>query len=59
MGCRSVKMVQTTERRNPFYFLLMLVCLVFVATCLAYVVVPWMEDKAIEAGRQPPPSSRS
>jgi hypothetical protein len=45
------------EPRNPFYFLLMVVCLVFVATCLAYVVVPWMEDKATEAGQQPPPSA--
>ena len=45
------------EPRNPFYFLLMLVCLVFVATCLAYVVVPWLEDKAAEAGQEPPPSA--
>jgi hypothetical protein len=50
-------MTQPREPRNPFYFLLMLVCLVFVATCLVYVVVPWMEDKAVEAGHTPPPSA--
>src|ERR1700687_5290562 len=33
-------MNEPKEPRNPFYFLLMLVCLVFVATCLACVVVP-------------------
>ena len=44
------------EPRNPFYFLLMAACIVFVATSLAYVVVPWLEDKAAEAG-QPAPRS--
>ena len=49
--------IEQREPRNPFYFLLMVVSLIFVATCLAYVVVPWVEDRAIAAGRQPPPSA--
>jgi hypothetical protein len=47
---------QQREPRNSFYFLLMAACIVFVATSLAYVVVPWLEDKATAAG-QPPPES--
>jgi hypothetical protein len=45
-----------SEPRNPFYFLLLLVSLLFVITALAYAVVPVLEEKAIQAGR-PPPSS--
>src|SRR4051812_8356140 len=45
-----------TEPRNPFYLLLMLASLLFVVTALAYAVVPALEQKAIEAGQQPPPS---
>jgi hypothetical protein len=45
------------EPRNPFYFLLMAACIVFVATSLAYVVVPWLEDKAAEARQPAPPSA--
>ncbi len=46
-----------TEPRNPLYFLLLLASLVFVATVLAYAVVPTLEDKAIAAGEVPPPSA--
>jgi hypothetical protein len=46
----------STEPRNPFYFLLLLVSLVFVLTALAYAVVPVLEDKAREVGEIPPPS---
>ena len=45
-----------TEPRNPFYLLLLLASLVFVLTCLAYGVVPILEEKAAEAGQPPPPS---
>jgi type II secretory pathway component PulF len=45
-----------SEPRNPFYFLLLLVSLLFVITALAYAVVPVLEEKAVQAG-QPPPSS--
>ena len=45
------------EPRNLFYFLLMAACIIFVATSLAYVVVPWLEDKAAEAGQPAPPSA--
>jgi hypothetical protein len=48
---------QQREPRNPFYFLLMASCIVFVATSLAYVVVPWLEDKAAQAGQPAPPST--
>jgi hypothetical protein len=49
-------MTSQAEPRNPFYFVLMAACLVFVATSLAYVFVPWLEDKAALAG-PPAPSS--
>ncbi len=44
------------EPRNPFYFLLLAVCVVFLLTILAYGLVPVLEDKAREAGAEPPPS---
>ncbi len=44
------------EPRNPFYLLLLLFSLLFVATALAYALVPSLEEKAVEAG-QPPPSA--
>ena len=44
------------EPRNPFYILLLIVSLVFVLTALAYAVVPVLEQKAREAGEEPPPS---
>ena len=40
-----------SEPRNPFYFLLLLASLVFVATVLAFAVIPALEQKAREAGR--------
>jgi hypothetical protein len=52
-------MAAPEEPRNPFYFLLLAVGLVFVATVLAYVVVPWMEEKAMDAGTMPPPREES
>jgi hypothetical protein len=45
-----------SEPRNPFYFLLLLVSMLFVITALAYGVVPVLEDKARAAGQAPPPS---
>jgi hypothetical protein len=45
------------EPRNPFYFLLLAACVVFVGTALAYVVMPWLEDKAAEMGQPAPPST--
>ncbi len=44
------------EPRNPFYFLLLLVSLLFVMTALAYALVPVLEEKARDAGQVPPPS---
>jgi hypothetical protein len=46
-----------TEPRNPFYLLLLIASLLFVLTCLAYGVVPILEQKAAEAGQLPPPSA--
>ncbi len=48
--------MSAAEPRNPFYLLLLLASLVFVATALAYAVVPVLEEKAVEAGQAPPPS---
>jgi hypothetical protein len=45
-----------TEPRNPFYFLLLVASLLFLATALAYTLIPILEDKAIQAGKIPPPS---
>jgi hypothetical protein len=44
------------EPRNPFYFLLLLIGLIFVLTVLAVAVVPILEEKARDAGEEPPPS---
>lgn len=49
-------MSQPAEPRNPFYFLLLAISLAFVLTALAYAVVPVLEQKAREAGEEPPPS---
>jgi hypothetical protein len=49
-------MPQPPEPRNPFYFLLLLASVLFVATALAYAVVPVLEEKARDAGQEPPPS---
>ncbi|MFL5245550.1 MAG: hypothetical protein ACJ8FY_25930 [Gemmataceae bacterium] len=45
-----------SEPRNPFYFSLLLVSLLFVLTALAYAVVPVLEEKAALAGQAPAPS---
>lgn len=45
-----------SEPRNPFYLLLLLASCVFIATCLAYAVVPALEDKARDMGQVVPPS---
>ena len=47
----------TTEPRNPFYFLLLAVSLVFVATALAYGVLPVLEENAVSLGQRPPASA--
>ncbi len=49
-------MSSTSEPRNPLYFLLLLVSLLFVMTALAYALIPVLEQKAVEAGSPPPPS---
>jgi hypothetical protein len=49
-------MAAPTEPRNPFYVLLLISGLVFVATVMAYAVVPMIEEKAKDAGQNPPPS---
>jgi hypothetical protein len=48
--------MQLAEPRNPFYFLLLIASLFFVLTCLAYGVVPVLEQKAAQAGQPAPPS---
>ncbi len=47
----------STEPRNPFYFLLLLASVLFVATALAYALVPTLEQKAAERGEAPAPSA--
>src|SRR4051812_1676179 len=49
-------MAASNEPRNPFYFLLLVVGMVFIATVLAYAVIPVLEEKAMDAGTMPPPS---
>jgi hypothetical protein len=44
-----------SEPRNPFYLLLLISGLLFVATALAYAVLPVLEEKATVAGSPPPP----
>jgi hypothetical protein len=44
-----------TEKRNWFYALLNLACLIFVMTALAYAIVPVLEEKAADAGQPAPP----
>jgi hypothetical protein len=44
----------SSEPRNPFYFLLLAVSVLFIATALAYGIFPLMEDNAALVGpRQP------
>jgi hypothetical protein len=49
-------MAAPTEPRNPFYLLLLIAGMIFIATVLAYMVLPWMEEKAKDAGQMPPES---
>jgi hypothetical protein len=49
--------MQSSEPRNPFYLLLLIASLLFVATALAYALIPALEEKAAEAGQVPPPSA--
>ena len=44
------------EPRNPFYFLLLIVGMLFILTALAYAVVPALEEKARDIGQLVPPS---
>lgn len=46
----------TAEPRNPFYLLLLGSSFVFIATALAYAIVPALEEKARDMGQEPPPS---
>jgi hypothetical protein len=48
--------MNTPEPRNPFYFLLLVIGVLFVLTVLAYALVPVLEQKALDAGVVPPPS---
>jgi hypothetical protein len=48
--------MRPAEHRNPFYLLLLIASLLFVLTCLAYGVVPMLEQKAAEAGQPATPS---
>jgi hypothetical protein len=43
-------MPPSSEPRNPFYLLLLLVSLLFVITALAYAFVPMLEGMAYDAG---------
>jgi hypothetical protein len=52
-------MAAPSEPRNPFYLLLLIVGLVFIATVLAYAVVPVLEQKAMDAGQEVPPREQS
>lgn len=47
------------ERRNWFYLLLNLSGVAFAVTALAYAVLPFLEQKAREAGEPVPPSPLS
>ena len=43
-----------SEPRNPFYFLLLAVSMLFVATALAYGILPQIEDNASSMGQRVP-----
>ncbi len=49
-------MTPTPEAKNPFYLLLLIASMAFIATALAYAVVPVLEQKARDMGEDPPPS---
>jgi hypothetical protein len=48
--------MSTSEPRNPFYLLLLLVSLLFVITALAYAFVPSLESIYFDAGNDLEPS---
>src|SRR5207253_10331904 len=48
--------MEPREPRNPLYLLLLIVGVFFVLTVLAYALVPVLEQKAREAGTEPPES---
>ena len=49
-------MAEKSEPRNPLYFLLLAVGVLFSVTVMAVVFVPILEQKAMDAGEIPPPS---
>jgi hypothetical protein len=49
-------MANPSEPRNPFYFMLLGMGLIFIVTVLAYAVIPVLEEKAKDAGTMPPAS---
>ena len=49
--------MSSSEPRNPFYFLLLLVSFSFVVTALAYAIIPTLEQKAMDLGQSPPASA--
>ena len=40
-----------SEPRNPFYFLLLAASMVFVATAIAYGILPQIEDNSVSFGQ--------
>jgi hypothetical protein len=48
--------MSASEPRNPLYFLLLVIGLVFAVTVFACAVIPVLEQKAADAGNPPPPS---
>ena len=49
--------MSSSEPRNPFYLLLLLVSFSFVVTALAYAIIPTLEQKATDVGQAPPSSA--
>jgi hypothetical protein len=49
--------MSSSEPRNPFYLLLLLVSFSFVVTALAYAIIPTLEQKAVDLGQGPPASA--
>jgi hypothetical protein len=49
--------VARPQQRNPLYLLLLVVGLAFAVTAFACALLPVLEQKAIDAGEQPPPSA--
>lgn len=45
------------ESRNWFYTLLVPVSVVFAVTAIAYAIIPTLEDRAVQAGTTPLPST--